>query len=46
MLARIFHDLAGRSCCFAPIQGGAAAPPYHTRGGMMHRGYANSGLAS
>ena len=25
---QILHGLVGRSCCFALIQGGAAAPPY------------------
>jgi tetratricopeptide (TPR) repeat protein len=43
-LARRFHSLVGRSCCFALIQGGAAAPPYHSGCGMFRQGYEISGL--
>ena len=43
-LARTFHNLAGRSCCFALIQGGAAAPPYHSGCGNFRQRYEISGL--
>ena len=43
-LARTFHNLAGRSCCFALIQGGAAAPPCHSGCGSFRQRYAISGL--
>jgi hypothetical protein len=42
-LARTFHSLAGRSCCL--IQGGAAAPPCHSRCGNFRQRYEVSGLA-
>jgi TolB-like protein len=42
-LTRIFLRL-GRSCCFAPIQGGAAAPPYRSACGWHREGYEISGL--
>ena len=39
VLAWTFHSLVGRSCCFALIQGGAAAPPYHSKCGNFRQRY-------
>jgi hydrogenase maturation protease len=44
VLPRTFDSLAGRSCCLAPIQGGAAAPPCHSGGGNFRQRYETSGL--
>jgi hypothetical protein len=43
-LARTSPSLAGRSCCFALIQGGAAAPPHQSGCGDLRQRYEIHGL--